>query len=214
MCVYLCVCVCGLSWTEFFEAHLLSPLKNLATLGTEKLQGFHGLSLYHCYYTLTCPWTSCVCWPALGAAQEWRNRTPNATNWFLPCHEYCYCTNRTTKDMTGSNKLVYHIKMVNRFKKVLWESPALGVWGGNGSYWFVLKSLRFLYMSVGPQPKRVRLINQPTGTCGLDSSLSKRVGSRLVHAFDSHGHKMGGIFISDSVKGGTHWLSRFSLYHH
>jgi len=40
--------------TAFFEAHLWKPIKHwhLATLVPEKLQGFHGTHLYHCY-TLT-----------------------------------------------------------------------------------------------------------------------------------------------------------------
>jgi len=46
----------------------------------------------------------------------------------------CYGTQRKANDIIGTNKLVYHIKMVNRFKKVLWESLAIGVWGGNGAY--------------------------------------------------------------------------------
>jgi hypothetical protein len=35
--------------TAFFEANLFSWLKNLATLNPEKLQGFHGITLYNCY---------------------------------------------------------------------------------------------------------------------------------------------------------------------
>ena len=35
----------------------------------------------------------------------------------LPCHSYSYGTKRKAKDITGTKKLVYHIKMVNGIKK-------------------------------------------------------------------------------------------------
>ena len=40
----------------------------------------------------------------------------------LPCHFYFNGTKCKAKDITGTYESVYHIKMVNGFKKVLCES--------------------------------------------------------------------------------------------
>ena len=39
----------------------------------------------------------------------------------LPCRFYSYDTKRKAKDITGTYESVYHIKLLNGFKKVLCE---------------------------------------------------------------------------------------------